>query len=483
MKRARDDGIARRVPTTDESVTFPRHRNHAVPGTRAAIVEQRRQVIMKRLLARVSWLVLAIASGPASFAQDAVGPPGFELNLSNPGARAMGLGGAFVSLADDATAAFSNPSGLTQLLAPEVSVEARRWTYETAYVERARVEGVPTGFGIDTEPGLRWNDSSDTIDGLAFLSVVHPWRRWSGAIFRHEMANFESTTRTDGLFGGTGDVVIRYLDFVEETDLKIVNYGAAVAYRWSDSLSLGLGINLSDALFSITTTAHMADDTSPETFFAPNHYPPERVFATIHWLMGDTDVTYTTGIIWKSGLWRFGAVYREGATFVLNGEAVAGPASREVPPGEIIDRASTHFGFPNVLALGASVQPGDGRLTVSIQWDRVGYSRILESIDNPDMDVSELRIDDGNEFHAGVEYAFLESQPLVALRGGIWSNPSHKVFATGGTDVQRALLQEGDDELHVTAGAGVRFENVQIDVGADVSSSIRSVAVSAIYVF
>jgi hypothetical protein len=37
----------------------------------------------------------------------------------------MGFGGAFVALADDATAAFANPSGLVQLTKPEVSIDVR----------------------------------------------------------------------------------------------------------------------------------------------------------------------------------------------------------------------------------------------------------------------------------------------------------------------------------------------------------------------
>ena len=38
------------------------------------------------------------------------------------GARAMGMGGAFIAIADDATAASWNPAGLTQLKRPEISL-------------------------------------------------------------------------------------------------------------------------------------------------------------------------------------------------------------------------------------------------------------------------------------------------------------------------------------------------------------------------
>ena len=38
---------------------------------------------------------------------------GIQFDFSLPGARSLGMGGAFVALADDATAGYSNPAGLT----------------------------------------------------------------------------------------------------------------------------------------------------------------------------------------------------------------------------------------------------------------------------------------------------------------------------------------------------------------------------------
>ena len=44
------------------------------------------------------------------------------LNPVGSGARASGMGGAFIGVADDATAASWNPAGLIQLEKPEISV-------------------------------------------------------------------------------------------------------------------------------------------------------------------------------------------------------------------------------------------------------------------------------------------------------------------------------------------------------------------------
>src|SRR3954454_6826183 len=52
---------------------------------------------------------------------------GLQFNFGNPGARSLGMGGAFLGLADDASAAEANPAGLTILRKPEVSIEVRNF--------------------------------------------------------------------------------------------------------------------------------------------------------------------------------------------------------------------------------------------------------------------------------------------------------------------------------------------------------------------
>ena len=54
----------------------------------------------------------------------------FNFRFNNPGARANAMGGAFIALADDATAAYTNPAGLTILTKPEISIEYKTMEYE-----------------------------------------------------------------------------------------------------------------------------------------------------------------------------------------------------------------------------------------------------------------------------------------------------------------------------------------------------------------
>lgn len=69
---------------------------------------------MKRF---ISMCVLLLFTAGLSVAQD--------LNLIGAGARAEGVGGAFIGIADDATAIVWNPAGLTQLERTEASVVTR----------------------------------------------------------------------------------------------------------------------------------------------------------------------------------------------------------------------------------------------------------------------------------------------------------------------------------------------------------------------
>ena len=110
-------------------------------------------------LPQILWLLALLGSAPATGQV----LTSIEFSFSNPGARSMGFGGAFVALADDATAAFANPAGLVQLTRPEISLEGRSWSYRTPYVRGGRAAGQPTGLGIDTAPNVLLGESTDDL--------------------------------------------------------------------------------------------------------------------------------------------------------------------------------------------------------------------------------------------------------------------------------------------------------------------------------
>ena len=140
--------------------------------------------------------------------------------------------------------------------------------------------------------------------------------------------------------------------------------------------------------------------------------------------------------------------------------------------------------FPDVWGLGVAYRSPDGSLTVGVEWDRVEYSIIGETLDSPLVDTSLAAIDDANELHLGAEYVFLKTSPLIAFRGGIWRDPDHRFRYLGDDPFSQALYLQGEDILHVSAGVGIAFSRFQIDLGADFSQMLRTfLRLSAIFSF
>jgi hypothetical protein len=405
-----------------------------------------------------------------------------QLSFSDPGARSMGFGGAFVALADDATAAFANPAGLVQLLRPEVSIEARRWSYSTPFTEGGRVEGLPSGTGIDTIVGLRTATSDEDITGLSFLSLAYPIGSWSLAFFRHEYANLQFFSETQGLFGGGTDCCQnRFLDQRATSGLDFVSSGFSVAYRISDKVDLGLAVVYYDTSLESNVTQFLPDDDSQESYFGPNSYLPESSVLSQRSFSDDSDWALTGGLLWRlSESWSIGGVYRQAPEMNFGIEVTAGEAiDFGVPPGEVLARASGGpIEFPDIYGLGFAYRAPDGRLTVSFQWDRVEYSDIPVSLGLDDQ-----TIDDADELHLGAEYVFLGSTPIIALRLGTWLEPDHQMRATTDNPVTRALLSGGGDKMHYAAGLGVAMQRFQIDLAVDFADRVDTVSLSAIYSF
>ena len=107
----------------------------------------------------------------------------FFPGITGAGARAMGMGGAFIAIADDATAASWNPSGLAVLERPEVSVVGQP-TAEAAithpastytYHASSQLAGGYTGEATATTRYAPYAQSSPSRS-LDFASVTFPTR-------------------------------------------------------------------------------------------------------------------------------------------------------------------------------------------------------------------------------------------------------------------------------------------------------------------
>jgi hypothetical protein len=426
-----------------------------------------------------SWLAIGSLLGAQEEA-----PPALEFSFSNPGARSMGFGGAFVALADDATAAFANPAGLVQLSRPEISLEGRYWSYSTPFVSGGRIFGPATGNGLDTSPGLRIGESSIDVTGLSFLSYTYPRDRWSIALYRHVVADYEFFGEMDSLFAGPWpgfpDSRERSWELRKAIDLELVAHGVAVALQATERLSLGVGASqFRGSMWTLSETFGFDDPADPQDFWSfRTDFAPEFLVEASTVYGDDHAFGFLAGLLWQpTDRWRVGAVFRQGPDLEGTSEVAAGPMNRlSVPAGTVLSSSSGRIAFPDVLGIGAAYRSRHQRLTIAFEWDRVGYSSILES--SP-----EFFIEDAHEIHFGAEYVFLDSSPVVAARLGAWLDPDHRIRYAGSNYIAQAVLQPGSDELHVSLGLGLAYERFQLDLGIDLADVVDTLSLSTIFTF
>ena len=427
-------------------------------------------------------LILAVSMMPGlAFAQE--GPVTFEFSFSNPGARAMGFGGAFVALADDATAAFANPAGLVQLIEPEISVEGRHWSYDAQFVAGGRVSGEPTGFGLDTTADIRHGFSTDDVTGLSFASAVLPGKGWSVAVYRHLWADFSLSRRIDGLFFAEDGETGRSEDVVARTDLSVVNIGLAGALRLSPTVSIGVGAVHFDAVLDAYSEEHRVLDD--QMFYQSNPFTPDGLDTSYSNTGRDSGVILHGGLLWKPNeRWSIGATYREGPEIRLSVIEITGSANDDLPPGTVEVDSTSPLKFPDVYGLGAAYRTASGALTVSFEWNRVLYSDLTNSLDATVFDTGQVKLGDVDEYHLGLELVLARSTPLIALRGGAWFDPAHGLGPGPDADpVEAAIFNGGEDQVHLTGGLGMAFRTFQLDLGFDLSDSVDSYSLSLVYRF
>jgi len=166
---------------------------------------------------------------------------GFQFNFNNPGARALGMGGAFVAVADDATAVIANPAGLVILQRPELSAEVKFTRFTNTFSAFSNVPADAPGMNY------RSRDFDDSVVTPSFFSFVYPTERLVVAAFVRELINYESNFETEGIFfSDPAGGVVRLLPVRSQLEIRALNFGlgAAVNLQKENALLPSLGASL-----------------------------------------------------------------------------------------------------------------------------------------------------------------------------------------------------------------------------------------------
>ncbi len=446
-------------------------------------------------------MLLAAASAPPARAlSDEEIFRDVPFNLLNPGARAMSLGGAFTSLADDSTAAQANPAGLVTLRRPELFFEVRASRLDQSAV---LVEGPVDGeffqgtvtAGAVSDPSARFSPT--------FISWVLPLRRVAFAFSRLESLDIRARTENSfalvgrqAIFdpvadGGRPDPIgFEDIDFALTADAdisaRIVQYNAAFAAELWSGFSVG-----------VTAVFGMLDmDGRVDNLFVDNTALPGEPFAqpTLDYATriddDDSDFAWTVGLMWRPAEWiSIGGTWRQGLDFTVEERVVQSGLGHVRATNLYGERFDLTLRTPDIAALGVSIRPSEP-LTILVDVVRVEYSDLLEGfkaglnrIVFPETEAA-FTVDDGTEIHGGIEYVWLAGRTPVALRAGAWREADRRIRYAG-TDPGLALVfPAGEAVTHYTGGIGVTVRQaIQIDLAVDVSDRSASFVASTIYRF
>jgi len=307
---------------------------------------------MKLILA----IILVFIATEYSYSQDA------NFNIIGAGARARGMGGAFIGLADDATAVSWNPAGLAKLEKPEASVVGLYESYSIS-------TDIPDA---DTDPYESSHFSLNFLSGAFPLSVGE----------RNLVAAVALQQVVDLYYKYDGD------DYEAERTGGINAITPAVGLQLTPTFSVGASVNI----FTGKTNYTYEDRYYGDEGEAEYQY---------------SGTNFTIGGLFDYNKFRFGFVYK--TPFGLGEEE------------EDLDYDVT-IHMPQMVGLGVAYMASEN-LTVAADYEMRSYSD-TELENNDTGDKMEAGWEDINQLRLGAEYLFISGNSILPMRLGFATTPT-----------------------------------------------------------
>lgn len=361
------------------------------------------------------------------------------------GARAIGMGGAFIAVADDATAASWNPGGLTQLERPELSVVG---TYLSAHQD------------VDTSNNELFFDNKDiSRSDLNFASVVYPFRVFRKNLvialgyqrvydfhYNEEHNHITKSVVLPGVF------INQKVDFESKGGISALT--PAIALQVMPRLSIGVAVNFytdeyfddvawkqkSTEKFSITIPGAKDIDLGTRVI--------KRKFKNFQ------AINVVSGMLWD--VWErddrrltLGAVYH--SPYAADVDSVTESTEDPLFP----NKEQYEIDFPMSFGAGLSFRYNDTlSFSMDVTWtDWSEYEQEDEygNKTRPFGGVSTDRdIDDTYAVRLGGEYLIFGQKMIIPVRSGLFYDP-------------RPSLDDPADVYGFSVGSGMTFKRFSID--------------------
>lgn len=374
----------------------------------------------------------------------------FSPNPVGSGARALGFG-AFIAVADDATAASWNPGGLVQLKTPEISIVGNYSCQNTNYTF-SEANG----------------SQSTSLTDLNYLSFAYPFTLWN----RHMVVSINYQRLYDFTQKISYQFKTQAVDPVTLTPMDDFYYDTQGSYHQSGSLSaLGIayGFEIIPRHLSVGITVNIWDDdlcnnsweqteSSSFTLSYLGFIVNEDNYAARHnfILKG---LNYNLGLLWRSRDKKFslGAVYKSPFTADLKHEF----------NGQYTGSEATHLTMekklemPMSYGIGAAYRFSD-RFTISADVYRTHWDKFLLSQEDgtkisavTSKSEAESDVDPTCQVRLGAEYLLINKNKhyVIPFRMGLFYDPA-------------PADKTPDDYYGISLGTGFAKGRIVFDIAA-----------------
>jgi len=365
------------------------------------------------------------------------------------GARAMGMGGAFIAVADDATAASWNPAGLIQLEKPELSMVGSYFNIR----EELESSSHPEASGMNEKSSYNLN----------YLSFAYP--------FKLLKRNMVFSINYQRLYDMYKRLSYDNKYYVEEVNSKKSNLfkqdggvkalSPALAVQINPQLSLGMTLNIwTDKLLWENGWSQRYYTTTKSTL---NGIPIKNKESIYEKYSSFEGVNCNVGFLWDvNSVVTVGGVLKTPFTADMH-HRYKFHTQQIYPNGELPPTKST-YGFsegveltmPMSYGLGFAFRLSDA-LTTSLDVYRTEWSKFFLK-DGQGNDMSPItgvprkdsHVHDTTQVRTGIEYLIVREKTVIPLRAGLFYDP-------------QPSQEHPDDFFGFTLGTGIMIENVVID--------------------
>ncbi|MGR3320190.1 MAG: OmpP1/FadL family transporter [Candidatus Anammoxibacter sp.] len=398
------------------------------------------------------------------------------------GARALGQGGAFIAVADDATAASWNPAGLIQLEKPEASIVGSYLLTDQDF----SVDNTNQGLMLGDEDVGRWD--------VNFMSIAYPFRlfrkNFVAALNYHQILDFHADISIDQTII---DLERPALFFSREIDFKssggIGALSPAIAVLLAPKITFGLTVNIFDDEFfnshgwTETVTAQGKGFLGGSTL--SSSWRQKTSSRDYH------GANVSLGLLWdawekEDKLLTFGAVFHSQYTARFDQEIERFTRNRigrgRFQSSNFSSKSRNRMDWPMSIGLGVGYRHTDAlSFSFDVTWtdwsewvlktktnringERTGFpwinSRPLGGSEHDE-------IDDTFALRLGSEYLLFREKEIVAFRGGLFYEPRPSMGSPTGkfdgapTDVWGFSLGTGITTKRFSLDAAYQFRFVR----------------------